>query len=142
MENILNTWEKKKDGTTKEEITEDKSGVEEKKRGSFSKEVAIMIRRHAAMVVRDPILYLGRAIFFFVTCSIFAMVYWNGRNFTQDQSLNKLWMCLWFVGVPCQMGVVAVYSRKLQTPEQLMRTTDWNWFRIGFVAHYLLSPMP
>ena len=72
-----------------------------------------MMRRHAAMVVRDPILYLGRAVFFFVTCSIFAVVYWNGRNFTQDQSQNKLWMCLWFVGVPSQMGVVAVYSRKL-----------------------------
>jgi hypothetical protein len=41
---------------------------------------------------------------------IFAFVYWNGRDFDQSQVLNKMWVNIWFVAVPSNMGVVAVYA--------------------------------
>jgi len=36
-------------------------------------------------------------------------VYWKARENVQSQALNKAWLSLWFVGIPSQMGVVAVY---------------------------------
>ena len=41
---------------------------------------------------------------------VFAFVYWNARENTQDQVVNKFWVIAWFIGMPTNMGVVAVYS--------------------------------
>jgi ABC-2 type transporter len=69
-----------------------------------------MLRRHFMMVYRDPILYIGRTLVFLITNMIFAFVYWNARVFTQNQALNKMWVTVWFMAVPSQMAVVAVYA--------------------------------
>lgn len=116
---MLDTWEEKrpdahsshhKTGFSGAKDDDEQTGVAQEKRRSLSKEVNIMFRRHFLLIIRDPILYIGRCIIFLVSCMVFAFVYWNARDFTQDQALNKMWVSIWFVGVPTNMGVVAVYA--------------------------------
>lgn len=37
------------------------------------------------------------------------MVYWNARNYTQDQAMAMGWLVVWFSAVPMMLGAVAVY---------------------------------
>jgi ABC-type multidrug transport system ATPase subunit len=67
---------------------------------SMLKEISIMFNRHFTLISRDPILYLGRCAIFLVSCSVFAFVYWNARDFDIDQIYNKMWVQVWFAGVP------------------------------------------
>ena len=101
---ILDTWEEKRPGAGsthhKKGLGEEEDaqeGVVRSKRAPLRKELAIMFRRHALMIVRDPILYIGRCLVFFVSCLIFAFVYWSGRDYTQDQAINKFWVNVWYV---------------------------------------------
>jgi hypothetical protein len=95
---ILDTWEEKKPeagksshhkqgfaGGDDDEDADAQEGVAHMKHAPLYKEIMIMFRRHAIMIVRDPILYIGRSFIFLITCMIFAFVYWNGRAFEQDQ---------------------------------------------------------
>ena len=58
-------------------------------------EIMIMFRRSAALIIRDPILYIGRSVVFLVANTIFALVYLKARKFDQDQALNKMWISIW-----------------------------------------------
>jgi hypothetical protein len=119
---MLDTWEEKRPdahsshhktgfaGAKDLQDEDEQTGVAQEKHRSLIKEVNIMFRRHFLLIIRDPILYIGRGIIFLVSCMIFAFVYWNARDFTQDQALNKMWVSIWFIGVPSNMGVVAVYA--------------------------------
>mmetsp|Transcript_17418 Transcript_17418/g.33065 ORF Transcript_17418/g.33065 Transcript_17418/m.33065 type:complete len:674 (-) Transcript_17418:215-2236(-) len=89
---------------------EGQEGVVHLQRAPFVAEMAIMFRRHSTLILRDPILYLGRCVIHFVVNLIFSLVYLNARDFTQDQAVNKVWLGVWLVAVPCNMGVVAVYA--------------------------------
>jgi hypothetical protein len=65
----------------------------------FAREMTILFHRHSLLVLRDPILYIGRALAFLVTNSFFSFVYWNARPFEQSQVVNKLWICIWYCAV-------------------------------------------
>mmetsp|Transcript_21796 Transcript_21796/g.33266 ORF Transcript_21796/g.33266 Transcript_21796/m.33266 type:complete len:647 (+) Transcript_21796:40-1980(+) len=105
---ILDTWEEHK---PEMETIESKEKLSGSKMGAgFTKEMQVMFRRQSTMIVRDPVLYLGRAFIFLVCNIVFSLVYWRTREFEQMQVLNKVWIGVWFVGVPTNMGVVAVYA--------------------------------
>lgn len=114
---MLDTWEEKRPSAGSshhkkgfDEDADAQEGVVHMKRAPLRRELVIMFRRHAKMIIRDPVLYIGRCLFFLVANLIFAFVYWNARDYTQDQAINKFWVQIWFVCVPANMGVVAVYA--------------------------------
>ena len=120
VSNILDTWEEKRPdaGTShhkKKGFGEDdgQEGVTEMKRAPLAEEMGIMLKRHFMLVIRDPILYIGRCAIFFVSCLIFAFVYWNGRDFTQDQALNKMWVSIWFVAGKYRRGCVSTQTLRV-----------------------------
>ena len=111
VNNILDTWAERKPGGNNSSHHGDKKalddgdnegaeGVVDPTSRSLSNEIGIMFRRHTTLVVRDPVLYLGRCLIFLVSNIIFGVVYWNARKNTQDQAVNKMWITIWFVGVP------------------------------------------
>lgn len=139
VERILQSWEQQKAGnpdnsirsvgSTKDEdddsdVTHGVDQTSTRGFGQLSREMGIMLRRHAVLVMRDPILYLGRGLFFLFVNLIFSFVYWNGRDYTQDQTTNKMWIAIWFIGVPTQMGVVAVYSLNTEMKSILRETKN------------------
>ena len=73
-------------------------------------QIAILFRRQSLLVARDPMLYIGRAFVFLFSNIYFAIVYIKSRDRDQDQVLNKMWLTIWFIGVPANMGVVATYA--------------------------------
>lgn len=122
VDKILDTWEEErpdsgrsthhhdKKGFGRPEDEDGQLGVVDTKRAPLYREISIMFRRSATLILRDPILYMGRCIVFLIANAIFALVYLNARKFDQDQALNKMWINVWHVGVASQMGVVAVYA--------------------------------
>jgi hypothetical protein len=56
------------------------------------------------------VLYVGRAVFFLLSNTLFSLVYLKARSYDQDQAVNKMWITMWHVAVSANMGVVAVYS--------------------------------
>ena len=112
---ILDAWEEKGPNSASSHHkvgfdSDGQEGVTNIKRGNLAKEMLIMFRRHLTMVYRDPILYIGRSLVFLVANMIFAFVYWRARDPLQSQALNKMWVLIWYVAVPSNMGVVAVFA--------------------------------
>lgn len=112
---ILDAWEEFKTvsshhTTAITENIEGQEGIVKMKRTPLAKEIGIMFRRHFQIIVRDPILYIGRCAIFLFMCLVFSLVYLKARDDSQDQVLNKFWIIVWFLGVPTQMGVVGVFS--------------------------------
>jgi ABC-2 type transporter len=56
------------------------------------------------------VLYVGRAVFFLLSNTLFSLVYLKARRYDQGQAANKMWITMWHVAVSANMGVVAVYS--------------------------------
>jgi ABC-type multidrug transport system ATPase subunit len=91
VDSILDAWEthkKENNITTREASYDSISGTSESR--SVFKEISVLLRRHAILILRDPILYAGRAIIFLLANLFFALVYLKARPYTQDQALNKM----------------------------------------------------
>jgi len=81
---------------------------------TFLNQVAVLLRRHSNLAIRDPSLYLGRAAMFLITCSFFSVIYWQARQRTQEQAFYRLWLLLWYIGVPSSLGVIAVFALNIE----------------------------
>eukprot|EP00039_Didymoeca_costata_P000872 m.47690 g.47690 ORF g.47690 m.47690 type:complete len:632 (+) comp10525_c0_seq2:112-2007(+) len=112
VDKVLDTWEKGHSEEKDEEKKERRysSSDSEPKGVGAMKQVSVMLRRHGSIALRDPMLYLGRCLIFLFTCTFFSIIYIQQRQRDQDQILNKVWLTIWFIGVPTNMGVVAVWA--------------------------------
>ncbi|CAB9519406.1 Putative white-brown complex homolog protein 30 [Seminavis robusta] len=111
VDGILDTWEQHKQSNKQSgRDPTDQEGVAPGLRTNLCVEMFVMFRRHALLVLRDPILYIGRAIAFLLCNVFFAVVYWNARPNDQTKTLDKMWINIWLCAVTTNMGVVAVYA--------------------------------
>ena len=109
---------------------------------SFAREICILFRRQSVHMLRDPI-YIGRCAMFLVVNSLIAFIYWNTRPFTQDQVMNKIWLSLWFVGIPSSMGAMAIYSLNNEIKPLLSETKNGTVraFSYVFTKSVLVLPI-
>lgn len=121
---------------------EGQSWVAEIASPSLLSESLVMLRRHFTLIVRDPILYVGRCAVFLVACSFFGFVYWNARDYEQDQAINKMWLIIWYVGVPTNMGVVAVYSLNDEFKSILRETKNGMTSGLSYVLAKTVLVIP
>jgi len=77
-------------------------------------QVITMFQRHGKLAIRDPTLYSGRMLMFLITTVFFAIIYVKARERNQDQALQRMWFLSWIIGVPSNMGVVAVYAYNIE----------------------------
>ena len=100
---LLDTWEEHNpadDSSMSGQEEEDvQDGVTGGAQRSFLEDLVVMFRRHASLIVRDPVLYLGRCVMILMTNLVFAFVYWNARKWEQSQAPNKHFLNIWFAGV-------------------------------------------
>ena len=102
VDSILNKWkEKSPQHSSFFHVADDdvQEGVVGGITRSCGDELSIMFRRHSRLIVRDPVLYVGRAFIILITNLVFAFVYWNARKFEQSQAINKHFLNIWFAGV-------------------------------------------
>ena len=81
---------------------------------SMFSQVLTMFQRHGKLAIRDPTLYSGRMLMFLITTVFFAIIYVRARERNQDQALQRMWFLSWIIGVPSNMGVVAVYAYNIE----------------------------
>jgi len=53
----------------------------------------------------------------------FGIIYIKSRDRAQDQVTNKMFLCIWFIGVPCNLAVIAVwaYNAEFNTTRREMK---------------------
>lgn len=118
VDRILDAWEEHKAGsnTSKHgnnkgfEVDTDQDGVSAGLRKDIFGEIRIMIFRCWRLIIRDPILYLGRMAAYLVVNVFFGLVYLNARPYIQERALDKMWINVWYCAVTTNMSVVAVYA--------------------------------
>lgn len=76
---------------------------------SIFSQTMTLVRRHGLITYRDPSMYVGRMAMFLAACIFFAVIYIESRKRSQDQVGQRMWLVLWFLGVPSSLGVVATY---------------------------------
>lgn len=111
VNNILDTWEqfeaeKHDDDNVRDQHMEK---LADPVIVGFVTQASILFRRHLYIVIRDPILYLGRFCVFLLANSLFGFVYWNARADVQSQATGKVWSILWFMAVPMNFAAAAVF---------------------------------
>ena len=139
VQKVLDTW--KKDGLEKypdpccAESMILNSMATSQKGLSWFEEFKFVFLRQLKLVVRDPLVYLGRAIGFLLMCGFFAVIYIEARERSQAQILNRMFVSMWFLGVPTSMGVIAVFTgaEEFKTIEKEVKN---GMFRM---STYLLS---
>lgn len=80
---------------------------------SAIKQIHVLLRKHALLISRDPVLYIGRGVMFMLMCAFFSVVYIEARKRNQDQAVYKLFLFMWHIGVPSSLGVVATFAYNL-----------------------------
>jgi hypothetical protein len=100
---------------------------------SYAREMSILFRRSALLVIRDPMVFLGRCVMFICGCCFFAVIYIKARKRSQDQVISRLFLFMWHVGVPTSLGVVAVFAYNV----------EFNSVKVSASARTILgSPRP
>ena len=120
VDSILDTWEEHK-GAGKDSMhgskvsrrfstEEDLEGVAGGLKKNLIGETKIMFLRCWLLIIRDPILYLGRLVAFLFANTFFAFVYWNARPFVQERTVDKMWINVWF----CAVSTNSKYRYRVQ----------------------------
>ncbi|KAK3284935.1 hypothetical protein CYMTET_7438 [Cymbomonas tetramitiformis] len=81
---------------------------------SMLHEVAVLLKRHAVLTIRDPTIYLGRAFVNLFACLFFSIVYIESRNYNQEQATYHMFLVMWLCGVPACMGIIAVFAFNIE----------------------------
>lgn len=101
VDKILDTWEEHKPDARHSKhgtkgfgdvSTEDQDGVSGGLKKNLLGEIKIMFFRCWLLIIRDPILYIGRLVAFLFVNMFFAFVYWNARPFVQERTVDKMWV--------------------------------------------------
>lgn len=71
-------------------------------------EIAILSRRLARIIVRDPTMYAGRWVFALVGNTLFSIVYMSARHRTQAEVLSRIWLFSWAMGAVAFMSVIVI----------------------------------
>ncbi|CAJ1945546.1 unnamed protein product [Cylindrotheca closterium] len=81
-----------------------------KRKKSFLHELSTIFGRHALLVARDPILYVGRIVLLLISNTIFALAYWSSREKVQAQAINFYYANAWPISLGSMFAVVAVFG--------------------------------
>jgi len=109
---------------------------------SIRHEIQVMLCRHVLLMRRDPVMYTGRVILFLIVNCVFGVVYIAARNYTQDQALNKLWVSGWYIGVPANMAVVAVYKLNLELKSIFVENKNGMSSAISYIIAKTILVLP
>jgi len=94
------------------------------------------------MVLRDPTLYTGRALIFMLCCAFFAVIYIEVRQRVQEQILYRVFLFMWYIGVPSSLGVVAVYAFNTEFFAIKREVKDGMFSPVAYLASNMILQLP
>jgi len=101
VESILDTWSDRSGNSETVHVTE----VLEMPSAHLVKlsgltQLYYVFRRQCYVILKDPMVYSGRAMMYLFMCIFFAIIYVNSRHREQDRIFDRLWISIWFMGTP------------------------------------------
>jgi len=84
------------------------------RRATFCEQLCALAHRHARLTVREPLLYVSRAVLNGGTMSFFCSIYSDTRRLEQGQVLSKSFFYFWMVAIPSSFSLLAVYALNLE----------------------------
>lgn len=114
VDRVLDAWDTSEQKARATELVPKSDSAEPYTKAGLLAQIRTMVRRQTLNASRDPLFLLGRCIIFLCACTYFSIVYITQRDRDQDQVINKFWLNVWFIGVPSNMGVVAVYAYNVE----------------------------
>ena len=90
---------------------------------TLASQLVPQLRRQAWLLSRDVLLWV-RAVCFLLGNLYFTIVYIKARERRQDQVLNRMWLNVWYVGVPSMVTCLLVFALNFES--RLVRTEAAN----------------
>jgi len=112
------------------------------RKAGFVRQAAVLLRRHAALTVREPVLYAARLAMVFFTNLFFAIVWVKTREYTQEVALQKFFMMAFCVGVPALYTMVAVYALNVEFTAVRKEIKDGMYSPNAYALANLLLQLP
>lgn len=113
------------------------------KRATLLRRMSLLFRRQCLVILRDPSFYTGRMLFYLLGNTFFALVYISARDRIQSQVNPRLVVMIWFIAVPCNLGIVAVHSQSREL-ELIFREVRNDMYPVSLyllVTSLLQAPM-
>jgi len=118
------------------------STLEVRPKPSLAIQTLTNIHKQAISIKRDPMLYSSRFFSFILSSSFFGLVYFSSRKRNQEQVLPRLWLHLWFVGVPTMKCAVIIFGHSTEVLEFSRNVHNGIMHPMPFfVARLLQIPM-
>ena len=76
---------------------------------SWMSQFAAVLGRDVAVVLSDPLVYLARCAIFFITGFMMVLIFWEGREYTNEYLFSRMWPVLMANTAATQMGLITVY---------------------------------
>jgi len=114
VDKILDTWQQEKTTSHNNNDVLALKSAAVAKSGSIWHETKVMMHRHGLLVVRDPVLYIGRAVIQLVFLSFMGFMFWDTRERLQEFALSRLYLVLMYL---LGSSIIAVVVPKLLNEE-------------------------
>jgi len=109
---------------------------------SFKEQFKFIAQRQIRIIFTDPMICGGRAFMFLMACTFFAVIYVESRDRKQEQILNRLWLCMWMVGVPTSLGIIAVYAFNEENKTIVQEVKNGMYFMNPFLTAAFVLQIP
>ena len=101
-----------------------------------------VFKRQIYIILKDPMVYSGRALMYLIMCVFFAVIYVHSRVRDQNQIFDRLWILIWFMGTPTSLGVVAVYAFNEEYKTILKETKNGMFSIYSYVLSAFILQLP
>jgi len=109
---------------------------------TFCGQTLTLLKRHAVLTVREPVLYVARIVMIFATTLFFSIVWIKTRELTQDQALPKFFLMAFCVGVPALFTMIAVYGLNVEFTAVQKEIKDGMYSPNAYVLANLAIQLP
>jgi len=118
------------------------STLECRPKPNLGRQILTNLHKQGVCIKRDPLLYSSRFFSFIISSTFFGLVYISSRKRNQAQVLPRLWLHLWFVGVPTMKSAVVIFGHSTEIIEFSRSVHNGIMHPLPFfVARLLQIPM-
>jgi len=108
----------------------------------FPRQVWCLLHKLCKLTYKDPTLYIGRAVAFLLANSFFAVIYIRARELKQEQLVSRMFLIMWFIGVPAMLGVVSTFALNGEVQAVRREVRDGMYHPVAYVLAHTTLQMP
>ena len=112
-------------------------------RASFGGQVCTLLKRQAQLLVRDPLIYVARAVANSVLVLFFAIIYLEAQHRVQSQALQRMFYFVFCIAIPSQLsiGVVILSNMTLRSVRREVKDGMYHPLAWWLASSAIQAPM-